>query len=147
MDLLNISRATTADADALSALMRSSSAYSGRFAAMVSAYVVSPAQIAQDEIFVAQVHGELVGFYSLVLGEAAELDLMFVADAAQGRGVGNALFQHMRERAKALGAKHVRIISHPPSLRFYERMGAQHVGVKLAAGNVTWARPILQLAL
>jgi len=147
MDCKNIRRATAADAEALNVLMRSSLTYSGMFAAMLIAYVVSPEQIARDEIFVAQGRGQLLGFYSLIVGEAVELDLMFVGDAAQGKGVGNALFRHMRDRARALGASHVKIVSHPPSLGFYERMGAQRVGVQQAAGRITWTRPVLQLEL
>ncbi len=88
----------------------------------------------------------VAGFYSLTLGNAPELDLMFVADRGQGLGIGRALFEHMLARARQRGLRAVKIVSHPPSLGFYRRMGAVEVGVAPPAGRVTWPRPILLAA-
>lgn len=65
--------------------MHASSAYRGRYAAILEGYAVSPSQIERDFICVAVQDGPIVGFYSLVLSAAEpELDLMFVADHMQG---------------------------------------------------------------
>lgn len=142
----SIRRAIAADAGALTALMRAASAYHGDYAAILDGYAVSPAQIAVDHVFVCEDGVSLLGFYSLTCrGDAPELDLMFVADAAQGRGIGAALFAHMNDHARALGIARVTIVSHPPAEHFYRRMGAERVGTQPPAGRVAWARPILVL--
>ena len=144
-----ILRAGASDADALTALTHASSAYDGPYRAILDGYAITPAQVERDAIHVAvDDGGALLGYYSLVHGgaaQAAELDLLFVADAAQGRGVGALLFAHMRQLARALGVRRVRIVSHPPAAPFYLRMGAVRIGEQPPHGRVGWARPLLEL--
>ncbi|WP_158934102.1 GNAT family N-acetyltransferase [Burkholderia sp. S171] len=142
-----IRRAIGGDADSLTTLMRSSTAYVGRYAQILAAYEVTPAQIAKDEIFVAEYENGIVGFYSLVTSPVAELDLLFVSDAAQGKSVGKLLFQHMCARAQVIGATKIVIVSHPPSVGFYQRMGAQVAGTKPSSVSVPWTRPVLHMWL
>lgn len=139
-----IRRATAADHGAINEIVQGSSAYQGAYRPMLDGYEVTERQIVGEETWLAE-DGDVLGFYSLVLGDQPELDLMFVADAAQGRGVGRVLFDHMRALAKARGAGSVKIVSHPPALNFYRRMGAIEVGLAYPLGNVTWARPVLML--
>lgn len=139
-----IRRATAADHGAINEIVQGSSAYQGAYRPMLDGYEVTERQIVGEETWLAE-DGDVLGFYSLVLGDQPELDLMFVADAAQGRGVGRVLFDHMRALAKARGAGSVKIVSHPPALNFYRRMGAIEVGLAYPVGNVTWARPVLLL--
>jgi GNAT superfamily N-acetyltransferase len=142
-----IRRALGSDTDTLTTLMRSSSAYTGRYAQILASYEVTPAQIAKDEVFLVE-HGNCaLGFYSLVPGPEAELDLLFVSDIAQGKNVGKLLFQHMCARAQAIGATWVLIVSHPPSVGFYQRMGAEISGTKPPSPGVPWERPILRMWL
>ncbi|MGW0859035.1 GNAT family N-acetyltransferase [Streptomyces sp. NPDC002690] len=98
----------------------------------------------------------LLGFYSLVLdagephGPAAtgELDLMFVADAAQGHGIGRRLVAHLRQEAARAGLDAVRVVSHPPSEGFYRRVGAERTGtVPANPPYVMWDRPELMLPI
>lgn len=133
------------DAPALQAIMQASSAYDGAYRPMIDGYLVTPEQVARDLFGVAERDGEILGFYSLVLGEAPELDLMFVSDAAQGLGLGARLFAHMRATAKSAGAGAVKIVSHPPSVGFYERMGARRVGERPPTAKTGWSQPILML--
>lgn len=142
--MIAIRRASARDHDAINALVQSSSAYDGVYRAMLDGYEVTAKQIVEEETWLAE-EGDLLGFYSLVFHTQPELDLMFVSDAAQGRGVGRVLFDHMRALAKARGAGSVKIVSHPPALNFYRRMGAIEVGLAYPVGNVTWARPVLLL--
>lgn len=143
---LEIRRASVEDAPALTALMHGSSAYRGAYAAIIDGYAITAAQIRHDQVFLATERDTVLGFYSLAgLPAEPELDLLFVADAAQGRGIGAALFEHMRATARAPGVVSIRIVSHPPALSFYARMGATVVGVKAPAGRVGWERPVLRL--
>ncbi|MEV4502734.1 GNAT family N-acetyltransferase [Streptomyces klenkii] len=144
-----IRRATAADATHLTQLVRGSGAYRGGYAAMVADYEVTAEYVAAHEVYVAEgTDGRLLGFYALLLGPPAELDLMFVADDAQGLGVGRRLATHMRERARAAGLASVRVVSHPPSEGFYRSVGAVRVGtVPATLPAITWERPELRFAL
>jgi GNAT superfamily N-acetyltransferase len=143
---MHIRPATAADAAALTALMHASTAYQGPYAAILEGYAIDAAQIGRDQIHVAEGGDGLLGFYSLAIDtDEAELDLMFTADAAQGRGVGRRLFEHMRTLAGSLGASRVRIVAHPPAEGFYRRMGARVVGEQAPRGRVGWTRPVLML--
>lgn len=143
-----IRRAHPAEADALTALMHASSAYTGTYASILDGYAVSAEQVARDHIYLADIAaGRLGGFYSLTLLDEPELDLMFVADEAQGTGLGRALFDHMREVAAGLGLGGVKIVSHPPSVGFYLRMGAIQTGIAAPTRKARWERPILSLPI
>ncbi|MGK5632430.1 GNAT family N-acetyltransferase [Streptomyces sp. URMC 123] len=143
-----IRRAVESDAKRLTRLVRTSGAYSGHYAAMVAGYRVGPDYILHHDVFVAvDDEGRVLGFYAL-LREAAELDLMFVADAAQGLGIGRRLVEHMLERARAAGLEGVRVVSHPPAESFYRRLGARRVGTAPAAPPaVAWERPELRFSV
>jgi GNAT superfamily N-acetyltransferase len=85
--------------------------------------------------------GQVLGFYSLVLAPP-ELDLLFVADEAQGRGIGRLLVAHMQSEARAAGLDRVRVVSHLPAEDFYHRAGAVRIGTALAnPPAVPWDRP------
>ncbi|WP_172385927.1 GNAT family N-acetyltransferase [Streptomyces sp. MNP-20] len=148
MQSTTIRRAAEQDAEPLTALVQGSRAYQGQYAPMVSGYRVTADYLARHEVFTAvDPAGRLLGFYALVL-EPPELDLMFVADTAQGSGVGRLLVAHMKERAAAAGLTHVRVVSHPPAEKFYRRLGAERVGtVAPLLPKVTWERPELRFAV
>ena len=135
------------DLPAINALMHASSAYKGEYYVIIENYVVTSGDLERHRVFVADADGALSGFYSLIVDGKADLDLMFVSDAAQGLGVGRALFDHMKQVARRHGHATVLIGSHPPSVGFYERMGAVRRGLAPPIGRVTWERPLLELAL
>lgn len=149
----DIRRASGQDAPALNALMHASSAYRGGYASILEGYEVTPEYVGRHQVFVAvpafgpsagpsaePVSGPL-GFYSLT---DAELDLLFVADAAQGTGLGAALIAHLLETARANGIPSIRVVSHPPAARFYERMGAHRTGtIPPRPPKIPWERPEL----
>ena len=145
-----VRRAVAADAQALTGLTRSSSAYVGQYSAILEGLAITPAQVERDLCYLVEDdHGGTVGYYSLIAhdGGLAELDLLFVADHAQGGGLGALLFRHMVNVAREHGFTRVRIVSHPPAEPFYLRMGARRVGSQPPQGRVTWARPLLELHL
>lgn len=142
-----IRRAVAADAPALNAIVHGSASHKGDYAPMLEGYEITADQIARDEVWLVEEDGETLGFYSLMLGEAPELDLLFVADHAHGRGLGRRLIQHMCEVARGHGVTAVKIISHPPAADFYRGLGAIDVGYAYPMGRVTWVRPILSLSI
>ncbi|MCB5912402.1 GNAT family N-acetyltransferase [Streptomyces pinistramenti] len=150
---VRIRRATVRDAKRLTRMVRSSRAYEGPHAAMVAGYRVGPDYIEAHEVYVAVEEGgdasgagegmgeRVVGFYALVL-EPPELDLMFVADEAQGAGIGRLLIAHMRDVARNAGIASVRVVSHPPAEGFYRSVGARRTGTVAAnPPAVMWDRP------
>lgn len=151
---ITVRRAVARDAKRLTRLVRGSRAYEGQYAAMVAGYRVGPDYIEAHEVFVAvgtddpaDPAGRVLGFYSLVL-VPPELDLLFVADGAQGRGIGRLLVEHMKAEARAAGLDRVRVVSHPPAEGFYRRVGALLTGT--ASANppaVAWDRPELEFLI
>lgn len=136
---------------------------------MIAGYRVGPDYIEAHEVFVAVDSGDrILGFYALVLPAAwpgrttvptsvptsapppvpAELDLMFVADHAQGLGLGRRLIEHLKGRAGEAGLDRVRIVSHPPAEGFYRSVGARRTGTEVAnPPAVMWDRPELVLVI
>jgi GNAT superfamily N-acetyltransferase len=140
--MVEIRRATTAQAGALTALMHASSAYQGDYASILDGYEVTPAYVEANPTYAALDGGELLGFYALRQGE---LDILFVADAAQGLGIGARLIAHMLAEARELNLESVRVVSHPPATAFYLRMGARRTGtIPPRPPKVRWERPELR---
>lgn len=137
-----VRRATARDARRLTRLVQASGAYEGPYAPMVAGYRVGPDYIETHRVFLAAgADGRVLGFYALLL-DPAELDLMFVADAAQGLGVGRRLVEHMKGQARDAGVDAVRVVSHPPAEGFYREVGAERVGTVAASPPaVMWDRP------
>ncbi|MFE9369033.1 GNAT family N-acetyltransferase [Streptomyces sp. NPDC006711] len=146
-DAVRVRRAIARDAKRLTHLVRTSSAYEGPYAPMVAGYRVGPDYIESHQVFVAAgADGRVLGFYALVLSPP-ELDLMFVADDAQGLGVGRLLMADVQQRARAAGIQSVKIVSHPPAEGFYRAVGAERVGTERARPPaVMWDRPVLELS-
>ncbi|MEV7856219.1 GNAT family N-acetyltransferase [Streptomyces sp. NPDC088183] len=148
-EAVRVRRATARDAKRLTRLVRKSRAYEGQYAAMVAGYRVGPDYIETHQVFAAVDPGteRLLGFYSLVLSPP-ELDLMFVADDAQGLGIGRLLVGHLRGEAERSGLTGVRVVSHPPAEGFYRSVGARRTGTLAASPPaVMWDRPELLLPI
>ncbi|MGW3660374.1 GNAT family N-acetyltransferase [Streptomyces sp. NPDC005151] len=147
---VRVRRATAGDAKRLTRLVRNSRAYEGPYAPMVAGYRVGADYIETHRVFAAVESaepgsGRLLGFYSLIL-DPPELDLMFVADDAQGLGIGRLLIGHLCGEARNAGLTGVRIVSHPPAEGFYRSVGARRTGTETARPPaVMWDRPELML--
>ena len=145
-----IRRARPEDRAALVALMEASNGYEAPAArAMIAAFTPRWAFDETDEVWLDEEVSEVLGFHQLIPhdGPTWELDLFFTANAAQGKGVGRRLFDHMAQRARALGATAVVISSNPKAADFYRRMGAVDIGVSPPVGEITWERPKFRLDL
>ena len=167
-----VKRAVATDAEHLTALVRDSDAYRGEYADVLRDYEVTTDYIDRHQVFVALGSGEgegegadegegegpgkgegaggadrLLGAYGLIL-DPPELDLLFVANDAQGLGIGRHLVDHMMGQARLSGMTAVRVVSHPPAESFYLRMGARRIGTLPARPPlVTWDRPELQFTV
>ena len=90
---------------------------------------ITPEFIANNDVYVAEQEGELLGFYALIVREnKAELDHMWVAPKHVGSGVGKELFIHAMQRAAGQDVSEVQISSDPHAEGFYQKMGATRVG-------------------
>ncbi|MEW5353562.1 GNAT family N-acetyltransferase [Streptomyces sp. 16-176A] len=148
---VRIRRAVARDARRLTRLVRGSGAYQGKYASAVAGYRVGPDYLEAHRVFVAvgadDQGDRVLGFYSLVLAPP-ELDLLFVADEAQGRGIGRLLVAHMRGEARAAGLDRVRVVSHVTAEDFYHRVGAVRIGTAFAnPPAVPWDRPELEFRI
>jgi ribosomal protein S18 acetylase RimI-like enzyme len=150
-DAVAIRRATAADLPAIVRMLaddplgRTRERYADLLpAAYVEAFRRIEAQ-ADNEVLVAEVAGEVVGCLQLTLipGLArlgmlrAQIEGVRVDGRRRGEGIGERLFQHAIERARAAGCGLVQLTTdaaRPEAHRFYERLGfvASHVGMKLA---------------
>ena len=85
--------------------------------------------IREHHVYVAEVEGEIRGFYALcVTGDSAELEHLWVTPASIGTGVGKELFLDAMDKAAALAVRDVEISSDPNAAGFYKRMGATQIG-------------------
>jgi GNAT superfamily N-acetyltransferase len=146
-----IRRAVARDVKRLTRLVRGSRAYEGQYAGMVENYRVGPDYIETHRVFVAvdadDSAGRVLGFYSLVL-VPPELDLLFVENGMQGRGIGRLLVEHMKSEARGAGLDRVRVVSHPPAEGFYRSVGALLTGtVSANPPAVAWDRPELEFLI
>jgi len=90
---------------------------------------ITPEFIENNQVYVAEVDGEIRGFYALcVIDNKAELEHMWVQTAYIGTGIGKDLFLDAMERAAKLNVSEVELSADPNAAGFYERMGATRIG-------------------
>jgi len=95
--------------------------------------------IINNEVFVCQRHGGIVGYYSLVTHEqdlqlghivlpaGTWLEHMFVQPAVVGCGIGRKLFAHMQQRCCEKGVTLLQVLADPNARGFYEKMGCSYL--------------------
>jgi len=90
---------------------------------------ISPDFVAANQVYVAELAGELLGFYALIIrNDKAELDHLWVVPAHIGTGVGKELFVHAMQSAARRNISEVEIASDPNAEGFYRKMGAHRIG-------------------
>ncbi len=130
---MEILRATPGDAEALTGISFAAKRYWGYPEQWMERWreslTITPDFIRRNEVYVAVVEGEMVGFYALAgQGHKIELEHLWVTPEHIGTGVGRALFDHAVRRAGTLGAEILGIEADPNAEGFYRRMGARRVG-------------------
>jgi len=130
---LQIRRATPDEAAALTALAHAAKKHWGYPEEWIDHWqadlTITSDFMAQNEVFVATVDGEIAGCCALVRSESlTELEHMWSAPKHMKKGIGRALFEHTRRRAEELGSNMIELSAYPKAERFYERMGAKRIG-------------------
>jgi GNAT superfamily N-acetyltransferase len=109
--------------DALEELQRRASLelpeYRDQLIANPDAIYLPEGQIANGQVIVAELDGEVVGFAAVVGGE---LDGLFVEPELWGWGVGKALVDAAVHEARRRGLA-LKVIANPRARRFYEHCG------------------------
>jgi N-acetylglutamate synthase-like GNAT family acetyltransferase len=109
---------------------------------------VTPEFIANHEVFVAIVNDAIAGCCALVVtGTLAEIEHMWIKPEHIGSGVGRALFEHARDRARALQLPVLELSADPNAEGFYERMGAKRIGDVPAGMNGEEARVLPRMRI
>lgn len=82
-----------------------------------------------NDVFVAVDCDNLIGFYALVISDGiTELDHLWVLPKWIGKGIGRKLLDHALNRAAAIGAPRIEIVSDPNAEGFYRNAGARPIG-------------------
>jgi GNAT superfamily N-acetyltransferase len=112
---------------------------------------LTPEYVAANPTYVAIEDGRPVGFYALVLSQAApriQLDHLWISPDWIGRGLGRSLFEHATATATALGATVVDIEAEPNAEPFYRHMGARRTGERTGRiEDQPRVLPLMELAL
>jgi N-acetylglutamate synthase-like GNAT family acetyltransferase len=130
---MTIRRATTEEAATLTQIALDAKRYWGYPEHWIKHWeadlTVSAEFIRDNQVYLAEDAGEIVGFYALCVSDRkAELDHLWVVPRCIGTGVGKELFLDAMERAAALDVRDVEISSDPNAAGFYRRMGAVQIG-------------------
>lgn len=144
--------ATNDDLEALSELALRSKGhwgYDDEFLASCKAELtLTKDRLASDEIVVADVEGEVLGYFALRLRPpGADLVDLFVEPTAIGTGIGRILWVEMLERAAVHRTAWVQIEADPNATDWYLRRGARRTGWA-PSGSIPGRRlPILRIEL
>ena len=130
---LQIRRATPDEGKALTALAHAAKRHWGYPEEWINHWqtdlTITADFIANNEVFVATIEGEIAGCCALVLSETlTELEHMWIDPKHMSKGIGRALFEHTKRRAKELGSNTMELSADPNAESFYERMGAKRIG-------------------
>jgi GNAT superfamily N-acetyltransferase len=112
------------------------------------ALTITPQFIADNEVFVAIINEAIAGCCALVVtGALAEIEHMWIKPEHMGSGVGRALFEHARDRARELQLNVLELSADPNAEGFYERMGAKRIGDIPAGMNGATARVLPRMRI
>src|SRR5690348_4985812 len=122
-DSLTLRLARPEEHDELEDLQRRASLelpeYRDQLIANPDAIHLPPAQIANGQVIVAELDGEIAGFAAVVGGE---LDGLFVEPDLWGSGIGRALADAAAHEARKRGLA-LTVVANPRARRFYEHCG------------------------
>lgn len=139
-----IRRAREGESNVLTSISFASKAFWGYpeeyFVQWAGELTLSERYIRDNDVFVYEDDGLVIGYYSLVengghieidgisLEQGTWLDHFFIEPDSIGRGIGSSLFAHLRQRCLLKHVSAVRILADPYSRGFYEKMGCRYQG-------------------
>jgi GNAT superfamily N-acetyltransferase len=150
---ITIRTARPPEARAITELVMHSKAHWGYDAAFLAAcrpgLTISPEYLRTHPAYVAEMDGTLVGFASLYehSPQNVELDYLFIAPAAMGKGVGKRLWRHAVSEAAGLGYQLMDIVADPNAEAFYRKMGAVTVGAEPSEAKAGRMLPLMHFDL
>lgn len=86
-------------------------------------------QGATDQLFLADLGGQIIGFYNLDC-KAADLTDLWVGPQWHGQGIASSLMRHAKDRAEAMGVKSLKLEvldGNNRAIAFYRKMGFEEV--------------------
>jgi len=130
---MQIRRATPVEADRLTAIAHAAKRHWNYPEKWIEQWsvdlTITPDFIANNEVYVAVAGGDIAGCCALVVGDSlAELEHMWIDPQQMGKGVGRALFEYAKQRARELGLIELELSADPNAEGFYKRMGAKQIG-------------------
>jgi N-acetylglutamate synthase-like GNAT family acetyltransferase len=149
---ISIRRADPSEAEQLTAIAHAAKRHWGYPESWIEEWqadlTITSEFIAANEVFVAIVNDEIAGCCALVVTDKlAEIEHMWIRPELMGGGVGRALFEHARDRAKELRLAVLELSADPNAEGFYERMGAMRVGDVAAAMTGAEARALPRMRI
>ena len=152
---VSIRDAAARDSKILSALAMRSKAYWGYSESFMNACIdelsVSTADIADNacHYVVAELDGEIIGFYSLEGLRQGEIELgaLFVDPGHIGTGTGRTLIERAKTHARELGASILSIQGDPNATKFYRAAGAVETGRRESESIRGRFLPVFQIEL
>ncbi|KAA3640753.1 MAG: GNAT family N-acetyltransferase [Proteobacteria bacterium] len=111
---------------------------------------VTAASVAKQPTFIAQIDGDVAGFFQLSIASGVpELEHFWVRPGFMGEGVGRALLGHALREVANRGYDELFIDADPNAEDFYVACGAERVAVKAAPiiGQIQRVRPQLVLSV
>ena len=149
---VTIRRADSSEAEQLTAIAHAAKRHWGYPEKWIEQWqidlTITPEFIADNEVFVAIVNDSIAGCCALVVtGALAEIEHMWIKPEHMGSGVGRALFEHARERARELQLPMLELSADPNAEGFYERMGAKRIADIPASMNGAAARVLPRMRI
>ncbi len=124
--------------------------YSAQFMAQCRAELtVGESDIRDDDFFVLEFDGEIIGFCALRSRGDGEGELadVFIAPSHLRAGYGRRLLEHAKRAARARGWRSLRIEADPNALVFYRRCRGEQIGT-VASGSIPGRRlPLVRIHL
>jgi N-acetylglutamate synthase-like GNAT family acetyltransferase len=109
---------------------------------------ITPVQLAEEEVVVAERDGEVLGFYALALSPpGGELTNLWVDPHHIGSGTGRLMFERAVATARARGVERLRIDAEPHAEPFYRRMGAVQVDSRPSQWIPGRSLPLMEIRL
>lgn len=112
------------------------------------ALTVNPHAITQQRVLVANSGSQLAGVAAVGLmngGDGFEIDQFFVEPVLMGRGIGRRLFEATIALARASNISCLTILSDPHAAPFYQKMGAQMIGMAPSDAIPGRSLPLLRI--
>ena len=152
---IEIRAAVSQDAESLASLASRSKAHWGYSQEFMDAcreeLLVQPSDIENPDFsyVVGEVDDAIVGFYALERLTALEVELraLFVEPTLIGSGIGRALMENAKSRARQLGAESIVIQGDPNAADFYRATGATRKGSRESGSIPGRFLPVFELQL